>query len=219
MNPFRELLNFAKRVDHEESARVAELIGKNQRARSVWGEHFNERAQELDRLRDSALSAWQSTGLSAHEVRRQVRALVDACLGILSWQGKAPFIPCVPPRTGTHPEPVAAYLRIHRTRLWAAWRLVQEFAALADAEQRRNPGAKQTRNRKNKTAELLLAMLEDDHTLMNLSRKELADRLRRDPSTITRAFQHPRYGPKLAELYRDYGATLPTSEYKNKTKH
>jgi hypothetical protein len=69
------------------------------------------------------------------------------------------------------------------------------------------------RNRGKKTAALLFAVLEDDHELMKKSRVELADFLKRNPGTISRAFRDPVYGPKLRALYAENGATLPVSDY------
>jgi hypothetical protein len=69
---------------------------------------------------------------------------------------------------------------------------------------------KQTRNRRHKTAELLICMLQDDERLMDLSLTELATKLERDVSTISRAFRHKTWGPKLKELYAERRRRPPT---------
>jgi hypothetical protein len=71
---------------------------------------------------------------------------------------------------------------------------------------------KRTRNRRKRIPELLLALLEDDHTHMGKSQTKLADILQCNPSSISRAFSDEEYGPRLLALYEEYRLEPPTAD-------
>jgi len=72
----------------------------------------------------------------------------------------------------------------------------------------KNKGAKKTRSRRSRIAELLLAFL-DDQRNTNLNCSELAEKLECDVSSISRAFRHKKYGPEILRRYRDRGKRPP----------
>jgi hypothetical protein len=68
--------------------------------------------------------------------------------------------------------------------------------------------AKKTRNRRPRTVELLLVLLED-RTKANLNCTELAAELQVHVSSVSRAFKHKKYGPELLRRYHALGVRPP----------
>jgi hypothetical protein len=69
---------------------------------------------------------------------------------------------------------------------------------------------KRRRKRAARIPQLLIALLEDDRRKAHLDGDKLAHELHCHPSSISRAFRHPEYGPRLSRLYNDLGAKPPT---------
>lgn len=88
-----------------------------------------------------------------------------------------------------------------RASVWAIDMLVLEA---------RGKPAKPKKKREPRIPQLLLALLQTDRQNANKSMTELAEQLHCDKSTVSRAFDHPEYGPLIKEQYHDYGVEPPT---------
>ena len=65
------------------------------------------------------------------------------------------------------------------------------------------------RKRTPRIAILLLDLL-NDRTNANKTMTELAEILKCEPSTVSRAFKHPEYGPRIKAKYDEYRIKPPT---------
>jgi hypothetical protein len=77
-------------------------------------------------------------------------------------------------------------------------------------EGKRREGKKSKRTKR--AAELLCALFETDSTWISRTQVDQAGELDVHPSTISRAFRDPEYGPRLCELCQQHGVKPPTTE-------
>jgi hypothetical protein len=84
------------------------------------------------------------------------------------------------------------------------------LALLVDGRRRTQGGEKKTRNRRQNTAELLLDQLREDRRLLDWKITELAEHLKKNPGTISRAINKSKLAAEIQEEYRKHSKTPPT---------
>jgi hypothetical protein len=142
-NPFRQLLDFARRVFDEVVVTASLLAGKRQ-SPLEWGPRFKEREDELRKLAASALRAAERTGFQLADVEGRVAALAEAIRKVMLWQRDARHLTDEERRrieqTGIHFDPAGEYLQPHIQRMMDAWRPVEALAVRADPNAAAPPG-------------------------------------------------------------------------------